>query len=285
MRDIQAEVTPQVAEDIEDIDAKLANDTPEDQPLYLPSDYNEGDRTVKGLTSLGALEYKMLQGAAFDSLGKLRTLVRLLSGMRTEGKKNDYGQARHTRSKTQMIDALVKFETCMGFYNKIRDALISLGLPNDDPTFRPMTEKDTHRKATTETREPGDTYKTDGLLWTGSAINADNQRLTHRPLVNTQATSAGDVVGTASSQARKRESLALWVLIMSLTIIQVRMSRGMWRSPHQTKNPELRLPPVPPLPTRSMQFLPAPRRLIQKPLLQGGCGMSSRPRKGSPTPM
>ncbi|KAJ3521313.1 hypothetical protein NMY22_g12366 [Coprinellus aureogranulatus] len=203
LRDLQSEVTPQVAEEIEDIPSNLANDTPEDQPLYLPSDYNDADRTTKGLTKLGALEYDILQGAAYDTLAKLRAIVRLLSSMRTEGKKHDYGQERHTRTKSQLIDATVKFETCMGFYNTIRRSLISLGLPDDDPTFKELTEKDTFRKATTETRGPGDTYKADGLLWTGNAIDIEH-RLTHRPLVNAQATSAVDTVGTASSQPMKR---------------------------------------------------------------------------------
>ncbi|TEB21039.1 hypothetical protein FA13DRAFT_1834789 [Coprinellus micaceus] len=207
LRAVQAQVTPQVAEDMEDVDPSLENDTPEDLPLFLPSHYNPADRLAKGLTALGSLEYQMLEGAAYDSLAKLRTIVRLLSAMGTDSKKNDYGQARHTRSKTQMIDSNIRFETCMAQYNATRKAMISLGLPEDDPTLKKMDRNATRRKPTTENRAPGDTYRTDGLLWTGDAIDAGN-RLTHRPLINKQSTSATDAVGTQSSQPKKRVSNA-----------------------------------------------------------------------------
>ncbi|TEB20573.1 hypothetical protein FA13DRAFT_1800801 [Coprinellus micaceus] len=207
LRTVQAQVTPQVAEDIEDINPEIENNTPEELPLFLPSHYTPADRVAKGLVALGTLELQMLEGAAYDNLARLRTVVRLLGAMGSDSKKNDYGQARHTRAKADLINANIKFETCMAQYNATRRAMISLGLPETDPTFKKMDRNSTRRKATTENRAPGDTYQTDGLLWTGDAIDSSN-RLTHRPLVNNQHTSTAEAVGTQSSQPRKRKNKA-----------------------------------------------------------------------------
>ncbi|TEB34483.1 hypothetical protein FA13DRAFT_1788912 [Coprinellus micaceus] len=96
---VQAQVTPQVAEDIEDINPEIKNNTPEELPLFLPSHYTPADRVAKGLVALGTLELQMLEGAAYDNLARLRTVVRLLGAMGSDSKKNDYGQARHTLNR------------------------------------------------------------------------------------------------------------------------------------------------------------------------------------------
>ncbi|TEB13598.1 hypothetical protein FA13DRAFT_1805742 [Coprinellus micaceus] len=182
LRTVQAQVTPQVAEDIEDINPEIENNTPEELPLFLPSHYNPGGPRGKGSSgprNLGAPDVRRT------------TMV----------------QARHTRAKADLINANIKFETCMAQYNATRRAMISLGLPETDPTFKKMDRNSTRRKATTENRAPGDTYQTDGLLWTGDAIDSSN-RLTHRPLVNNQHTSTAEAVGTQSSQPRKRKNKA-----------------------------------------------------------------------------
>ncbi|TEB32847.1 hypothetical protein FA13DRAFT_1790529 [Coprinellus micaceus] len=151
----EAQVTPQVAEDIEDINPEIENNTPEELPLFLPSHYTPADRVAKGLVALGTLELQMLEGAAYDNLARLRTVVRLLGAMGSDSKKNDYGQARHTRAKADLINANIKFETCMAQYNATRRAMISLGLPETDPTFKKMDRNSTRRKATTENQAVG----------------------------------------------------------------------------------------------------------------------------------
>lgn len=194
----------------------VANDHPEKQCLYLPSDYAEAERMELNLTELGAMEYKMLEGAAYDTLEKLRTVVRLLSTLRKDENANVYGQTRHTRAKTQIIDATIKQDTCMKQYILIRKCLMSLGLPEDDTSLLELTFASLDRKSTTATRSIGDTYKADGLLWASGAINAD-RCLTHRPLINAQATSVSDVVGTMSFQAPKCMSLSIYNPLLRIT--------------------------------------------------------------------
>ncbi|TEB25867.1 hypothetical protein FA13DRAFT_1796169 [Coprinellus micaceus] len=185
--DIQASVTPQVTKDLAEMKSSVANSHPEKQCLYLPSDYDEANRTKRDLTELGTMEYQILEGAAYDALKRLRTIVRLLSTLRKDENNNSYGQARHMKSKTQIIDATLKRDTCMKQYKHLHKCLISLGLPRDDPTLHKLTLASLNHKLTTATRETGNTYKADGLLWASGKIQKGDDQSKKKPRVEPKA--------------------------------------------------------------------------------------------------
>lgn len=162
----QKTVAPQVADYI----AKLTvPEVPEESEiLYLPSDFPHAMRTQLSLLALGENERKMLEGAAYDILAQLRQDVRFHASLAKLKKENSYGQDRHTRERAKVLEAQRRRDNSMAIYSHLRMAMVSLGMPENDPTFRPMTLAATFRKSTDTKRQIGDTYRPDGDIWTNT---------------------------------------------------------------------------------------------------------------------
>ncbi|KAJ3527188.1 hypothetical protein NMY22_g9878 [Coprinellus aureogranulatus] len=203
-RELQLKVTPQVADEIPKLDDTSVYDEPELQHLFLPSYYEERDRLAMGLVELGQMERDILEGAAYDTLSKIRTAVQMLGALHSSDK-NDRGQTQHTRNRNIIENSHLKVQIEMAAYTNFRDALLKLGFSKDDPTLLPMNENAIKRKSTTTKRALGDTSLRDGHIWTSGSINA-HKRLVYKPLVNTQDSSLANMVGTQSSQGRKRKN-------------------------------------------------------------------------------
>ncbi|KAJ3511557.1 hypothetical protein NMY22_g15611 [Coprinellus aureogranulatus] len=139
----------------------------EDEVLFLPSDFDCSQRLHYGLESLAASQRQLFEAAAYDVLAELRRDVQYHDALAAGKKANAYGQDRHTRERAKVADARRRLEYGIALYNRIRQALISLGLSERDEMFREMTWDSISRKSTDTKRSIGDTFRTDGLLWTG----------------------------------------------------------------------------------------------------------------------
>jgi hypothetical protein len=208
-RELQATLTPSVASEVAAIFPDVIEVTPELQPLYTPSDYSQTRQVELDFGQIAFADRKMLEGAAYDTLEKIRTCVRLLSALVADEKSNAYSQSTHTRAKAVILDSTLQRDINLEVYAAIRSALLRLGHPPNDVGLRPLTLADTYRKPTRVRRAVGDTGRNDGLLWTGGFINSD-RRQTHRPLINAQALDQADIVATQSSQNLKRKSQVLF---------------------------------------------------------------------------
>ncbi|KAJ3527974.1 hypothetical protein NMY22_g9581 [Coprinellus aureogranulatus] len=180
----------------------------EDEILYTPSDIPEDARIQMNYLRLAELERKLLEGAAYDTLAKIRTSVRLLGVVSSDGKRHVWGQAGNTRQQVQIINATLERDLNIDYYNTVRNELISLGLPENDKTLRKMTIAATSRKSTDAKRALGDTGRTDGTAWTARGINADKQRQRFRPVINPQSSTPDAMVGVQSQQASVSSTLS-----------------------------------------------------------------------------
>ncbi|KAF6743906.1 hypothetical protein DFP72DRAFT_826853 [Ephemerocybe angulata] len=188
-RRVQRAVSPQITDYVAQRVAECSKSEKfrlEDEALYLPSDFSTNDIIKFGLTALGELERKILEGSAYDALSQLRRDVQFYDSLAGLKKADCHGQEKHTRERARVNEARRRRDNNMALYTKIRDALIALGMPKDDETFLPMTMTSISRKSTDVKRAIGDTYRTDGPLWLASKF---------RPLASQTTVEAEDESG------------------------------------------------------------------------------------------
>jgi hypothetical protein len=143
--------------------------TPEEEILYIPSSFEEGERISLDLIILGEYERRMLEGAACDVIRNLRTISKTLDAMIAGKKKHAYGQARHTKATSQVEDAKSWQQEAIDDYSSIRKSLITLGMTENDQCFPSLSVDDTKRLSTYSKRAIGDSRRIHGKIWTANA--------------------------------------------------------------------------------------------------------------------
>ncbi|KIJ90719.1 hypothetical protein K443DRAFT_126434, partial [Laccaria amethystina LaAM-08-1] len=164
---IQAQLIPQVADDVgrQCIAGKIT-DRPEKAVLFIPSDYGIEGVNRLGFVSLGQVERKLREGAAFDAIWLIQNIVKTISALTWDGKQNASGQVATTHARAKIVDAEFRRDLAIAAYNASRDAMISLGLPKDDQSFPSLSLSDTFRQPTHLKRKIGDSRLSDGHIWT-----------------------------------------------------------------------------------------------------------------------
>ncbi|KAF8955769.1 hypothetical protein BDZ97DRAFT_1709000 [Flammula alnicola] len=208
-RQEQKSIMPQVGEYVfkQAVSGKMT-DNPEDEVLYLPSNFTESQRLALELVHLGEYERRLHEGSAYDALRNVRTAVKTIVALQAEKKAQAYGQTRHTRSSEQIRDMEARRDLAMEDYSATRLSMISLGLPENSPQFPPLTITDTFRKPTNIKRAVGDSRRTDGPMWTNTGVTGGSRL----PASATgPSTVAGYAIGTQTSRAKLKEGW-LWSL-------------------------------------------------------------------------
>jgi hypothetical protein len=199
-RDLQKDLTPQLGDLVaqQAIQKKTAN-APEEEVLYIPSDFTGAERIKYDLVKLGEQERHFLEGTAFDYISKVKTITKTFFASHANKKAQGYSQQTHTRSITEIED-IEECQTAAIFdYSVTRNAMISLGMSEHDPCFPPLSKEDTYRKPTHLKRAVGDSRRNDGALWSAgvtggvshvvgsSSATSEHASSTFHPPVVTQA--------------------------------------------------------------------------------------------------
>jgi hypothetical protein len=223
---------PQVADYVEQQRSSLSHsiDLPENEKLFLPSDFTESDRERLGLLQSATDERRLLEGSAYDVLHRLRTIIKGLNITRDDKKKNARGQVANTRAKSNIKDIELQRDLAISEYNFIRNILLSLGVPSDDIQFRPLTLQDTQMKRADIHRQLGDTHRTDGFLWTNTGISTGTRHVANMgsDAEIISANEARAAVATQGSKAKKRAYGIDTHLVMILTML-CRVEKICWR--------------------------------------------------------
>ena len=146
-------------------------DAPEEEKLFLPSDFNAAQQVRFGIVHLAEIEWRLQEGTAFDALQTLHTIVKVIVVLRAQKKKNEAGQTQHTCALTKIEDVEARRDLAMADYNESCIRLITLGLAENDPVFLPLNLADTYRKPTHLRRAVGDSQRPDGTLWTITGVS------------------------------------------------------------------------------------------------------------------
>jgi hypothetical protein len=181
-------------------------DAPEEEKLFLPSDFNSSQRVGFGIAHLAEIERRLQEGTAFDALQTLRTIVKVIVVLRAQKKKNEVGQTQHTRALTKIEDVEACRDLAMADYNESRTRLIMLGLAENDPVFLPLNLTDTYRKPTHLRRAVGDSQRPDGTLWTMTGISLGSRApaVAPGPSGPALATQPPHQIGTQGSKRKPR---------------------------------------------------------------------------------
>ncbi|KAL0568932.1 hypothetical protein V5O48_013043 [Marasmius crinis-equi] len=176
---------------------------PENERIFLPSDYTFKQRTQKNLGGLAEIEKELREGELYDAIEEVRQAAKDQSIVREQKKKNDRGTRANTRSQLQLKTIYVDLQCCINDYNGARKALQALGAGLDLPE---MKEEDTYRKSTVHKRGLGDSRRTDGQLYTRNLTGSpgmEDQMRTEGPSSVEPSTTGTQVV------RRKRVSMAV----------------------------------------------------------------------------
>lgn len=202
--ELQESVMPQVGEYVQRQNLSLqGGNRVEHEILYLPSDLPLATQVTLGLTSLAQCQRRLLEGAACDTIQRIRMLVKLHSALRHHKKKNARGQQMNSRATAKLHKATDAKLLAIEDYNSYRKAMIDLGLSKDDPMFPHLAVEDTFRKRTHVKRAVGDSRQTDGLLWTTTGVSAGVRRTCDLPGPSNVPAST---VATQGSKGTKRNS-------------------------------------------------------------------------------
>jgi hypothetical protein len=142
---------------------------PENETLYLPSDFTASEREELLLVKIADEEANLREGQAFDIILQLRSVVKHLAAIRGLKMKNAKGQKENTRAFTKIARAQFICDHVLETYTCARAALESLKCLDDETTRRRypvLTQDSLQRKSTTDKKARGETYHTDGGLWT-----------------------------------------------------------------------------------------------------------------------
>jgi hypothetical protein len=160
--------------------ANQVTQEPEEQILYLPSDFpNSEVRRDLGLDQLEVIEMKLREGEAYDALRDLRTAVKHVNGLTYKKQTNVRHAGPNTRAKEMIDDVKRKRDGYIDRYNGAREAMISLGCTcvGDQDEFPRLTVADAVMKYTERPHACGDGSRSMAKIW---RIGGQKKLLLHK---------------------------------------------------------------------------------------------------------
>jgi hypothetical protein len=146
--------------------------------LLLPSDFDAEQREELGLTSLAKMERDLREGQAHDALAAVRRAVHA-TGMQEEFTVHDVrGQHAKTRADSEIKKLKDDARGCAAQYRAVREALVGLGMSDDDAMFKPLLDKELWMKGARTAHRLGDGTREEPWYWHmgPSGIRTDAER-------------------------------------------------------------------------------------------------------------
>ncbi|KAI0706563.1 hypothetical protein C8Q76DRAFT_630169 [Earliella scabrosa] len=135
--------------------------------IYLPSLYHSLIRRHPAMASPVAIERKLREGQARDTLNEVRLQITArysLQNLEDQGAGQAHGKRIREMDETHQAAA----DKAREEYQRLRDILLVLGLKPDNPTFRELTDSDC--RAISESRRRGESRETRSWLWADLSI-------------------------------------------------------------------------------------------------------------------
>ena len=138
---------------------------PEEEPLLLPSDFSEPHRVYLDLSLGERAEKELRQGRAHDQLEDVRKAVQTYNHHVAMKAKEVRSQRHITRAQRIINDLRDNIRRPAHLYNKTRQGLISLGLPEDDSILRELKDNELWAKNSALPARLGDSRTSDPWYW------------------------------------------------------------------------------------------------------------------------
>jgi hypothetical protein len=159
---------------------------PEDQVLFLPSDFPDADRRKRlQIDHLAPIEMQLREGEAYDALRDLRIAVKHINGLTYKKQTSIRNTGLNTRAKTIIDDVKRRRNTHVDKYGAARQAMINLGCSRvgDQDEFPKLTIADAVMKYTEQPHALGDGSKSMAKIWRASGrkkVNISNDNSSNR---------------------------------------------------------------------------------------------------------
>ncbi|THU76142.1 hypothetical protein K435DRAFT_903305 [Dendrothele bispora CBS 962.96] len=191
--------------------AKSHASNPENEKLFLPSDFGAGDRVRLGLESLAEEEARLREAHGIDLIARLQYICQIISALNDRKIIHTRGQDQHTKS-SKLLKTQQDLRTArLADYNRNCKALDHLGKLDQD-YFPFLSTQDTYRKSSELKRRIGDSRAMDGRLWTTGARlpTTEEASSSTKRVVLDRGEDVSPVVGTQSSRRQiNRHALAV----------------------------------------------------------------------------
>lgn len=105
------------------------------------------------------------QGQANDALEWVRLTIKQIGMSLAYKKKQVRGQRDNTRAQAQLKADRAKRDKHVRDYRMARDAMLRLGMPEDDATYRPLDDTDLWMKDLTHGHALGDGTRKESWIW------------------------------------------------------------------------------------------------------------------------
>ncbi|KAJ7503595.1 hypothetical protein B0H11DRAFT_1710585 [Mycena galericulata] len=165
--------TPALEKYILDVDPEK----PEKEKLFLPSGFTSETRASLNLQALAQVEYQLREGQAFDALADVRTAIRTLNWNLYLKKSMIHGTGSNTKGQNFLKTLSNDIQLAADTYQRAREALVTLGLAEDNAVLKPLRKSDLFGKSGKQAAM-GDSKKQDSWVWTtGRAADLSSQEI------------------------------------------------------------------------------------------------------------
>ncbi|KAJ2911567.1 hypothetical protein MD484_g8844, partial [Candolleomyces efflorescens] len=125
-RSQQRELMPQVRDHIS---SQTTNTLLSEETLFLPSDFEDSQRSTLLLGFLVTIKSDLHEGMAFDLINHIQQQVKALDALLAHKRVHCRGQDQTTRANSQIVCITAQRQLYIDHYNSNRNTLIRLGLP------------------------------------------------------------------------------------------------------------------------------------------------------------
>ncbi|KLO04261.1 hypothetical protein SCHPADRAFT_840849 [Schizopora paradoxa] len=138
---------------------------PEDERLFLPSHIPSSHRNTDWFDDLARFERELRRGQAEDALSNLRLALKYKDSLLNKRRQVAYGNRNRTRASLLLgrVGDLVRHRAAI--YRRAREALISLGMEENDTQFPVLDQKDVRLKIVYGEKELGSGKYTGSWIW------------------------------------------------------------------------------------------------------------------------
>ncbi|KLO12124.1 hypothetical protein SCHPADRAFT_941460 [Schizopora paradoxa] len=137
----------------------------EDEHLFLPSALSQKRRETQWYAQLSAFETSLRKGQADDALINLRLALRYKDSLNRGRRRVAYGNRNSTRAAVLIRRVADLVNTRAAAYRHARRALISLGVPANDPSYPELKKEDIRLKRVFAAKELGEGKFTGSWIW------------------------------------------------------------------------------------------------------------------------
>lgn len=131
----------------------------------LPSAFDLNTQKSLGLTKLAATKYELRKGQAFDVLASLRQIIQEYNHNLLDKQNNVSGVRMTTHSESFLLSLTADKKAAAERYRSSQRALLALGLPKDDTTWRALSDDELWGRSVSKKRRLAQEKKPDPWFW------------------------------------------------------------------------------------------------------------------------